>query len=68
MNVIKAYREKHKLSQKELADKLGVTQDFISKVELGQRSFSFRRAIQIEEKLKGAITRGHLRPDIWDIP
>ena len=65
MNVIKAYREKHSLTQRELAAKLGVSQNFISKAELGERFFSHKTATEIEKKTKVAIKRAHLRPDIF---
>lgn len=65
MNVIKAYREKHSLTQRELADKLGVSQNFISKAELGERFFSHQKATEIEKKTKGALKREQLRPDIF---
>ena len=65
MSAIKTYREKHSLTQRELADKLGVSQNFISKAELGERFFSPKKATEIEKKTKGAIKRVQLRPDIF---
>ena len=43
---LKAYRKKNNLSQKELADKLGISRNYLSEVENGKKSFSS----SIEEK------------------
>lgn len=37
ISLIREYREKKNLTQKELADKIGTDQTFISKIEIGER-------------------------------
>ena len=50
-----AYRHKHDISQKELADAVGVTQPFISQIENGDWNPSLRRLIGLILKLGGEL-------------
>ncbi len=49
---IAAERIKQGLSQQELADRLGVTQSQVSKMESGDNNFTIRRLVTIAHKLK----------------
>jgi transcriptional regulator with XRE-family HTH domain len=48
----KTYREKHGLSRKELALRLGVTEGAIGHIERGFRSVTAKRAVEWAEVLK----------------
>ncbi len=50
-----AYRQEHDISQKELADAVGVTQPFISQIENGDWNPSLRRLIGLILKLGGEL-------------
>ncbi|WP_250674421.1 helix-turn-helix transcriptional regulator (plasmid) [Paraclostridium ghonii] len=52
MNNIKIYREKLNITQKEMAERLGITQQAYSRKERGERSFSIEEAIMLEDILK----------------
>ena len=45
------YRQKHKLSQKKLAEKLGVTQPMIAKLESGDYNYTVEQLWKIATKL-----------------
>ncbi len=45
------YRTKHKLSQKKLAEKLGVTQAMVSKLESGDYNYTVEQLWKISQKL-----------------
>ncbi len=45
------YRTKHKLSQKKLAEKLGVTQAMVSKLESGDYNYTIEQLWKISQKL-----------------
>lgn len=62
---IKKYRRTHRLSQKELAELIGVTQGCINHIETGRRTASPKLAVQFENKTNGEIKRASLRPDIF---
>lgn len=60
---IQRYLEKNKLSQEEFAQKMGVTQGAVWQwINWG---VSAERAVAIEKKTRGAITRQDLRPDLF---
>jgi len=45
------YRTKHKLSQKMLAEKLGVTQAMVSKLESGNYNYTIEQIWKVSQKL-----------------
>ena len=45
------YRQKHKLSQKKLAEKLGVTQPMVAKLESGDYNYTVEQLWKIANKL-----------------
>jgi DNA-binding XRE family transcriptional regulator len=45
------YRTKHKLSQKKLAEKLGVTQVMVSKLESGDYNYTIEQLWKVSSKL-----------------
>ncbi len=45
------YRAKHKLSQKKLAEKLGITQAMVSKLESGDYNYTVEQLWKISQKL-----------------
>jgi transcriptional regulator with XRE-family HTH domain len=45
------YRQKHKLSQKKLAEKLGVTQPMVAKLESGDYNYTVEQLWKIATKL-----------------
>lgn len=53
---IKRYREKLGLSQEEVANMLGITQQAYSYKELGQRGFKAKELLQLEKILKVSIS------------
>lgn len=53
---IKRYREKLGLSQEEVANMLGITQQAYSHKELGQRGFKAKELLQLEKILKVSIS------------
>lgn len=50
-NNIKKYRTKAKITQKELADKIGVSHYWICKIEKGKRNTTLNLLMDISEKL-----------------
>ena len=60
---LKHYFEKHpEISQKQLAEKLGVTPEFVSMLVAGTRTGSIEKCILIEELTNGEVTVEDLRP------
>lgn len=56
-------------SQQKLADAIGVSQQTISKLLLGQRSrISAEIAVGIHQATGGAISKWRLRPDLFETP
>lgn len=45
------YRQKHKLSQKQLAEKLGVTQPMVAKLESGDYNYTVEQLWKVATKL-----------------
>lgn len=71
---IQAYLEKHRLSQAQFAEKIGVTQgavwqwiQWLDNPNKGTR-MSAEKAKEIEDRTEGEITRHDLRPDIYQEP
>lgn len=62
-NPLKAYRKKERLSQQEVADKLGISRAMVGLLENGQREFSAEISVLIEKSL--GINRVMLRPDLF---
>lgn len=60
---LKHYFENHpEISQKQLAEKLGVTPEFVSMLVAGKRTGSIEKCILIEELTNGEVTVEDLRP------
>lgn len=60
---LKHYFEKHpEISQKHLAEQLGVTPEFVSMLVTGKRTGSIEKCILIEELTNGEVTVEDLRP------
>lgn len=62
---IRAYLEKHHLSQGQFSKQIGVSQGLIWQWLEGKTRITAERAKEIEEKTGGEITRQDLRPDIF---
>lgn len=61
---LKHYFEKHpEISQKQLAQQLGVTPEFVSMLAAGKRTGSIEKCILIEEITNGEVTIEDLRPN-----
>ncbi len=61
---LKHYFEKHpEISQKQLAQQLGVTPEFVSMLAAGKRTGSIEKCILIEELTNGEVTIEDLRPN-----
>lgn len=65
---LKHYFEKHpEISQKALAEKIGVSPEFVSMLAAGKRTGSIEKCILIEELTNGEVTVEDLRPNnSWD--
>jgi DNA-binding XRE family transcriptional regulator len=50
-----AYRKKHRLTQKQLAESLGVTQAMVSKLESGDTNISVKKLSEIAAKLGSSL-------------
>jgi putative transcriptional regulator len=57
MNRLKEIREKHNMTQTELAYKAGVTQRYIAFLEKGERMPSLEIACKIAKTLKSSVER-----------
>lgn len=55
MHPLKAFRQKHSLTQLQTASLLGISQSFLSDIERGKRSVSVNIAKQIEQSTNGEI-------------
>lgn len=62
---IRDYLKKHDLSQDDFAKSIGVTQGLVWQWLEGRQRITAERALEIEEKTKGEITREELRPDLF---
>jgi len=63
---LRAYRDRHQLSQPDLANRLGIPVSYVRAVEGGHRKPSVSRCKLIEKMLGGEVTRYVLRRDIYD--
>lgn len=63
MSPLKAYREKNKLSQEEIASLLGISRQMVGMLETGDRDYTAEMAVLIEEKL--GLNRVLFRPDLF---
>lgn len=59
-----AYRQKHDLTQEQLARRLRISRALVSKLESGRGSYTAEMATHIERKL--GIDRAEMRPDLWE--
>lgn len=62
---INSYMRQHKLSQKEFATKMGVSQSAVSQWLTGRKSISIRTAEQIEKRSAGKIRVRALFPKLF---
>ncbi len=60
---LRAYRELHGMSQQWLADKLKVSRQLVSMLELGEREYTADMCVLIEEKI--GVPREAMRPDLF---
>jgi DNA-binding transcriptional regulator YdaS (Cro superfamily) len=65
MKKIRAYLDKNSLSQEAFGNLIGVSQGLVWQWMNGHTQITAERAIEIEEKTKGAIKRHELRPDLY---
>lgn len=56
LNRLKSWREANDLTQRELAEQLGVHVQYVSAIERGARRPGMRVAIKIREVTQGAVT------------
>lgn len=62
-NPLRGYREKHQLSQEQLADKLGISRAMVGMLENGERRYTVDMALRIEDRL--GINRVLLLPNLF---
>lgn len=62
---LSTYLEKQGLSQEAFAKSIGVSQGLVWQWLDGRTRITAERAIEIEKKTGGAITRRDLRPDLY---
>lgn len=62
-NALKSYRERKRLSQKDVAALIGVSRQMVSFLENGKRCITGETAVLIEQRL--GINRVLLRPDLF---
>lgn len=60
---LRAYRERHRMTQKKIAGKLGVSRQMVSFLENGEREYTADMALLIEKRL--GIDRAEVRPDLF---
>ena len=65
MQAIVSYMTRHRLSQAEFGAKVGVSQGMVWQWLSGYRPIGAERAVEIEKRTRGEITRQQLRPDIF---
>lgn len=65
---IMAYRKENNLTQEQLAKKLGISQEMVSRIESGKENLSLRRLVEISLKLGGKLrlSLGILRDEFED--
>jgi DNA-binding transcriptional regulator YdaS (Cro superfamily) len=62
---LRAYRESLGLSPEEFAQLLRIPRPTLRSLENGTRLITAERAMEIEAKTQGALTRIELRPDLF---
>ncbi len=60
------YRTDHKLTQKDLAQRLGISQVMISRIENGAWNFSIEKLNKYVKKMGGKLTIKIEFPDSWN--
>ena len=60
---LKTYREKHQLTQQELADRIGISRALAGMLETGAKPCTVNTALMIEEKL--GIDRAEMLPEVF---
>ena len=63
---IRAYLDKHKLSQKQFADQISVSQGLVWQWLNGITRVDPRHFKAIEKKTRGEVTREDCRPDLYE--
>lgn len=63
--ILRSYRLKQGISPEDFAKQLGVAEPTLRSLENGTRAITPERAVEIEEKTDGALTRHDLREDIF---
>lgn len=63
---IKTYIRRHNLTQRDFGRLVGVEQPLVSQWVGRKKPVSAERAVQIEKRTGGAISRRDLRPDLFD--
>lgn len=63
--MLRSYRQQRGLSTADFAKKLGIAEATLRSLENGTRMITAERAVAIERKTRGELTRGALRPDIF---
>lgn len=59
------YLTKHNISQKDFAEKVGVTGGMVNQWLLEHRPIAIAKCVLIEKLTDGEVTRQELRPDDW---
>jgi DNA-binding transcriptional regulator YdaS (Cro superfamily) len=62
------YLRSHELTQRQFADRMGVTPGMVWHWLNGASRITAERACQIEAVTDGAVKRHELRPDLFDPP
>ena len=63
--ILRDYRQKRGLTCAEFAVLLGVAEPTARSLENGHRKITAERAVDIERRTKGEVTRQELRPDLY---
>lgn len=61
------YREKHRLTQADLAKLLNVSPATVSHIETGRRRIDAENVLDFEERLNREVTRHQMRIDLYPI-
>lgn len=63
--ILRDYRQKRGLTCAELAALLGIAEPTVRSLENGNRTITAERAVDIERRTNGEITRHDLRSDLY---